>query len=133
MPALNRRRFLQSLPLPAAPALLGAADSCFHLTRHGGRRWFVDPTGKRIFSLGLNHLDPATLRCGPDGGLWHSRYGNSIERWLRGEKVRPNLLRWGFHCLGWNQEVVSRGPTNHKHSRPFTFDEYQWLGLPYCH
>mgnify|MGYP002414141592 CR=1 FL=1 len=29
--------------------------------------------------------------------------------------------------------MVSRGPTNHRHSRAFTFEEYQWLGLPYCH
>ncbi|MBK7928430.1 MAG: agarase [Bryobacterales bacterium] len=132
MPALNRRNFLHSLSITAAPVLLGAADSFFRVTRHAGRWWFLDPSGKHTFSLGLNHLDPATLRYGPDGGLWHSRYSNNMERWLR-DKVRPDLLRWGFNCLGWNQEVIVRGPTNHSHSRPFTFDEYQWLGLPYCH
>ena len=23
--------------------------------------------------------------------------------------------------------------TAHRHSRNFTFEEYQWLGMPYCH
>ena len=45
----------------------------------------------------------------------------------------PDLHAWGFNSVGWTQEVVTRGLTNHRHSRAFTFEEYQWLGLPYCH
>ena len=35
--------------------------------------------------------------------------------------------------MGWNQEVVTRNPVNHRHSRSFTPEEYNWLGMPYCH
>jgi hypothetical protein len=55
-----------------------------------------------------------------------------MERWWK-EAVAPDLRAWGFNSVGWTQEVVTRGLTNHRHSRAFTFEEYQWLGLPYCH
>ncbi|MEZ6067137.1 MAG: DUF4976 domain-containing protein [Planctomycetaceae bacterium] len=55
-----------------------------------------------------------------------------MERWLK-EAVGPDLKAWGFNTVGWTQEVVTRGPTNHRHSRAFTFEEYQWLDMPYCH
>lgn len=55
-----------------------------------------------------------------------------MERWLK-ESVAPDLQNWGFNSVGWTQEVVTRGVTNHRHSRAFTFEEYQWLGMPYCH
>jgi hypothetical protein len=80
----------------------------------------------------LNHLDPSPLRYAANGDLWARKYGNSMERWLK-ESVAPDLRAWGFNSVGWTQEVVTRGPTNHRHSRAFTFEEYQWLGLPYCH
>lgn len=38
-----------------------------------------------------------------------------------------------FNTLGWNQEVVTINDENHRHSRSFTFEEYQWLDMPYCH
>jgi hypothetical protein len=47
--------------------------------------------------------------------------------------VRTDLQGWGFNTLGWNQEVVTINPQNHRHSRSFTFEEYQWLDMPYCH
>jgi hypothetical protein len=47
--------------------------------------------------------------------------------------VRPDLDAWGFNSVGWTQEVVTRGLSNHRHSRAFTWEEYQWLGLPDCH
>ena len=39
--------------------------------------------------------------------------------------LAPDLHAWGFNSIGWTQEVVTRGLTNHRHSRPFTFEEYQ--------
>lgn len=53
--------------------------------------------------------------------------------------MRPDLLDWGFNCVGWNQEVVIRGErlteggVLHRHSRSWTPEEYRTLGLPYCH
>jgi hypothetical protein len=65
-------------------------------------------------------------------GRWREKYRNSIHRWLS-EGVRPNLKNWGFNTVGNTVEMASNGPTNHRQSRRFTFEEYQSLGLPYCH
>ncbi|MCP5114921.1 MAG: agarase, partial [bacterium] len=81
---------------------------------------------------GLNHIDSASFRIVENGSLWRDRYANNIERWLK-QSVRPNILDWGFNSVGWTQEVVTRGLTNHRHSRAFTYEEYQWLDLPYGH
>lgn len=115
-----------------APARDAIDSGCFTLGQRGGRWWLISPTGEVFFSLGLNHIDPTPLRTSAEADLWTIRYGNSMERWLK-ESVAPDLRAWGFNSVGWTQEVVTRGPTNHRHSRPFTFEEYQWLGLPYCH
>jgi hypothetical protein len=48
------------------------------------------------------------------------------------ERVRPDLEAWGFNSVGWNQDMASNGVTNHRQSRLFTHEEYQWLGLPYA-
>ncbi|MBM4153413.1 MAG: agarase [Lentisphaerae bacterium] len=114
------------------PVRAAAPGRFFSVGRKNGRWWFVTPEGKPFFSIALNHIDPAPLRTTANGDLWERKYGNSMERWLR-EAVAPDLLAWGFNSVGWTQEVVTRGLTNHRHSRAFTFEEYQWLGLPYCH
>jgi hypothetical protein len=132
---MNRRQFIQSLSA-IAPALACGAESsaarAFSLEERRGRWWLVTPEGDPFFSLGLNHIDPSPLRIESNGDLWQRKYGNSMERWLR-EAVAPDLKAWGFNSVGWSQEVVTHGLTNHRHSRPFTFEEYQWLGMPYCH
>ncbi|MEQ1851315.1 MAG: agarase [Chthoniobacteraceae bacterium] len=133
---MNRRHFLASAAVAAlAPAFsLRAASEgkFFTLAQRKGRWWFVTPEGKPFFSIALNHIDPAPLRYTANGDLWTRKYGNSMERWLK-ESVAPDLRAWGFNSVGWTQEVVTRGLKNHRHSRSFTFEEYQWLGLPYCH
>ena len=138
--SLSRRRFLAEsavlsacLACPrvtrAAPA---AAPKFFTVAQRNGRSWFLTPAGEPFFSLGFNHIDAAPLRYTESGDAWRRKYGNSMERWIR-DAVRPDLLAWGFNSVGWVQEVVTRGPTNHRHSPSFTFEEYQWLDLPYCH
>jgi hypothetical protein len=133
---MNRRHFLARAAVAAhAPALsLRAASEgkFFTLAQRKGRWWFVTPDGRPFFSIALNHIDPAPLRYTANGDLWTRKYGNSMERWLK-EAVAPDLRAWGFNSVGWTQEDVTRGLTNHRHSRAFTFEEYQWLGLPYCH
>ena len=107
--------------------------------RQYGPHWlFTSPAGDPVFSIGLNHVDSATLRFETSGEVWKSRFGNSERRFIE-EGLRQDLLDWGFNCLGWNQEVVIRGERLteggilHRHSRSFTPEEYRWLGLPYCH
>jgi hypothetical protein len=139
-PPLPRRGFLaQSAALAAGlflPRVAGAASPAsakfFTLAQRRGRAWFLTPEGAPFFSLGLNHVDAAPLRYLESGDLWQKKYENRMERWIK-EAVRPDLLAWGFNSVGWVQEVVTRGPTNHRHSPSFTFEEYQWLDLPYCH
>lgn len=128
---MKRRSLLASLA--AATVCRGAEPQRFFTVgQRGGRWWFIKPDGRPFFSIGLNHIDPTPLRYTSNGDLWERKYGNSMEKWLK-EAVAPDLKAWGFNSVGWTQEVVTRGNTNHRHSRAFTFEEYQWLGLPYCH
>lgn len=135
--AISRRRFLAGSALLSAGLALpcparAAPPAFFIVAQRHGRSWLITPEGEPHFSLGLNHIDSAPLRYLESGDRWRTKYGNSMERWIR-EAVRPDLLAWGFNSVGWVQEVVTRGPTNHRHSPSFTFEEYQWLDLPYCH
>ena len=104
----------------------------FTVGRRNGHWWFITPEGEPFFSIGMNHIDSATLRVGESLRLWREKYGNSQRRWIE-EGVAPDLKAWGFNTMGWTQEVVVRGPTMHRHSRSFTFEEYQWAAMPYCH
>ena len=144
-PALreSRRGFLRHAASGAALVLMPkgvrgqsaprrSATGAFTVARQQGRWWLIAPDGQRSFSLGLNHIDSSPLRYPEAGDLWARKYGNSTERWLK-ESVRPDLIEWGFNTVGWTQEVVVRGDKIHRHSPPFTYEEYQWLDLPYCH
>ncbi len=101
----------------------------FTLGERDGHWWLITPEGKPFFTMGLNHIDPATLRYPENIHLWRERYGGSTLRWIK-ESVVPNLKEWGFNSVGWVQEVTVR---KWRHSRSFTNDEYRALGMPYCH
>jgi hypothetical protein len=106
-------------------------DKFFTLSKRNGRWWLITPQGEPFFSIGLNHIDSASLRYVENQHIWRDRYGNSVRKWL--EQVRADLVDWGFNTVGWVQEVVTREVRNHRHSRNFTYEEYQWLDMPYCH
>ena len=140
---MERRLFFVSAAVTASSLVAGSRtatakttqrqpDGYFTLGKRDSRWWLLTPKGDRFFSLGLNHVDPATIRYPENVACWRQKYGNSMRRWLA-ESVAPNLKDWGFNSLGWNQEVVTRGKTNHRHSRHFTREEYDWLDMPYCH
>jgi len=132
---MERRDFLMALSSVCGTACLakerGAQGRYFSLAKDGDRWWLMDTNGLKFFSIGKNHIDPASLRYRESGDLWQRKYGNSVERWLK-EKVRPDLESWGFNSIGWNQDMASNGATNHRQSRLFTYEEYQWLGMPYA-
>ena len=130
--ALTGLRVYASERSRATPRNGSGKKNFFHVEKRNGRWLFRDPDGKPFFSIGINHIDSATLRYRENIGIWRERYANSMHRWLS-ERVRADLVFWGFNTVGWVQEVVTRGLTNHRHSRNFTFEEYQWLDLPYCH
>ena len=135
---MNRRQCLMSLAGVAAgiwnasvahASQTSTPSGFFRLEQTSNRWWLVTPEGQRFFSIGLNHIDPASLRYPENTHIWTETYGGSTLRWIR-ESVAPNLKAWGFNTVGWVQEVTVR---KWRHSRPFTNDEYQALGMPYCH
>jgi len=144
MSKTTRRKFLADATLVSAVSatispgsLVSAAtppqpSKFITLAQLGNHWWLVTPEGRPFFSIGLNHIDSAPLRYAESVHLWREKYANSAERWLK-QSVAPDLRAWGFNSVGWTQEVVVRGETIHRHSPLFTFEEYQWLGLPYCH
>jgi len=91
--------------------------------------WLITPDDKPFFSLGLNHIDPASLRYPENIHIWRDKYKGSTTTWLK-ESVAKNLNEWGFNTVGWEQEVTVR---QWRHSRSFTFEEYKALDMPYCH
>jgi hypothetical protein len=103
----------------------------FTVDKRNGRWWLVTPQNEYIFSIGMNHVDPAAIRFTYSDGIWDSKYGNNMKEWL--PKVKQDLTDWGFNCMGWDQEVVIIRPEMHRHSRCFTYEEYQWLDMPYFH
>ncbi len=139
---MDRREFLGSAIALTATSLLQApaqassrgknrfySTGFFALARKKDHWWFITPDGKPFFSIGLNHIDPASLRYPENIHLWRDQYKGSTIIWLR-ESVAPNLHRWGFNTIGWEQEVTVR---QWPHSRSFTLEEHQAHGMPYCH
>jgi hypothetical protein len=143
--SLNRRRFLaRSLALGAGLTLRPSSriasaadvqttqletDGFFTLGQHDGHWWLIDPEGRPFFTMGMNHIDPASLRYPENIHIWREKYDGSMLKWIK-ESVTPNLKEWGFNTVGWVQEVTVK---KWRHSRPFTNEEYQALDMPYCH
>jgi hypothetical protein len=131
---MNRPDFLSLVPAAAAfdlsaAASAGGAPQSFRVARRRGRWWFVTPQGEVFFSLALNHIDASPLRYTSNGDLWQRKYGNSMEGWLK-ESLATELSDWGFKSVALTQEVVTRGLTNHRHSRAFTLEKYQGWACP---
>lgn len=118
--------------LEMLPTTQEQPDGFYRLGKYKDRTWLVTPEGKPFFTIGFNHIDPAALRYPENIHIWREQYGNSMDRWLR-ESVGPNLRKCGFNSVGNTVEMASNGPTNHRQSRRFTYEEYQSLDLPYFH
>ena len=106
--ALDRRRFLLcSLALGAGAAAQAETTQpdpkgYFTAGQRDGHWWLLTPDGQPFFTIGLNHIDPATLRYPENIRIWREKYGGSMQRWIR-ESVALNLKRWGFNTAGWVQ------------------------------
>lgn len=100
----------------------------FTLGKVDGHIFFITPDGNPFFSLGLNHIDPASLRYPENLHIWEEKYDASTTKWLK-KSVKPNLEKWGFNTMGWEQEVTVK---QWRHSRSFTNDEIKVLDMPYC-
>ena len=49
----------------------------FNLDQRGGTWWLITPEGKPFLSLGLNHIDPASLRYPENIPIWRETYGGT--------------------------------------------------------
>ncbi len=103
-------------------------EGFFTLGKVDGHVFFITPQGEPFFSLGLNHLDPASSRYPENLDMWEEKYNGSTIEWLK-RSVKPNLKEWGFNTMGWEQEVTVK---KWQHSRSFTVDELNALDMPYC-
>lgn len=101
----------------------------FTLGQRDGHWWLICPDGTPFYTMGINHIDPASLRYPENIHIWRDKYEGSTLKWIE-ESVTPNLKDWGFNTVGWVQEVTVR---KWRHSRAFTGDEYRALAMPYCH
>ncbi len=77
----------------------------FTAGRRRGRWWLVTPDGRPFFSLGMNHIDSASLRYPENIHIWRERFGASQERYYRvtHDAVRrydPNHLLLGDRYEG---------------------------------
>ncbi|MDE0768180.1 MAG: twin-arginine translocation signal domain-containing protein [Opitutaceae bacterium] len=140
---MNRRQFIErsavlGLGVSLGSRMTGAAnakttqletDGFFTLGKRKDHWWLITPEGKPFFTMGLNHIDPASLRYPENVDIWKEKYKGSTLKWIQ-ESVSPNLKEWGFNTVGWVQEVTV---PKWQHSRPFTVDEYSALDMPYCH
>ncbi len=91
----------------------------------------IDSNGAPFFSMGLNHIDFSALIDG-NPEFWFGECGNSRKKWLR-EYVVPDLKRWGFNSIGWNQEISIKTDTIARHTQSFTVEEYDSLDIHFCH
>ena len=90
---LSRRNFLMKAGTLTATALVPQlahsaqttqvnTKGFFTTDKRNGRWWLITPEGKRFFSVGLNHIDSATLRYAENAHIWREKYGNSMKKWL---------------------------------------------------
>lgn len=135
--SLNRRSFLSAtvslgvtiMTVPLTYCSNRISEGFFTVDLRKGHWWLITPQGEPFFTIGLNHIDPASLRYPENIHIWHNKYNGSTTKWLK-ESVAKNLKEWGFNTMGWEQEVTVR---NWRHSRSFTSEEYRALNMPYCH
>ncbi|MFY0651710.1 MAG: hypothetical protein JXQ96_06735 [Cyclobacteriaceae bacterium] len=139
---LNRRSFLGTSISFGLGSMFWPLISCssettinnkpnryFTIEFRKNRWWLITPEGKPFFTIGMNHIDPASMRYPENIHIWKEKYDGSTIKWLK-ESVAKNLKDWGFNTVGWEQEVTVR---QWRHSRSFTVDEYRALNMPYCH
>lgn len=119
---------------------VGTGASRFFTVDHVAGDWaFVDPTGTRFFSRGVNHAEETNLHYVTNVDVWRERYG-SRDAWIQ-RGVVADLRQWGFNTIGWTSECVAVGeidvndwdaPFDAKHSPQWSRRDHDVAGIPYC-
>ena len=72
-PLLNPARASEVKTTQAAPS------GFFTLGKRNDHWWLITPEGKPFFTMGLNHIDPASLRYPENLDIWREKYGGITE------------------------------------------------------
>lgn len=107
--------------LASAQANPGVATGFYRIAQENGVSWLVGPTGERMVTLGVNHLDSKLWLMGYNRQDTTSKYGADFASAGKAGKVNPasagakkwiggvlkNLEDWGFNSLGFHTPVPS--------------------------
>ena len=77
----------------------------FSIDKRDDHWWFITPAGKPFFSIGLNHIDPASLRYPENIHLWRDKYQGSTIKW-----IKPHIMVIGSDWK--NKKVIGQDFTN---------------------
>ena len=90
---MNRRIFLSSsfsygilamtLPHLSYSSNSRSETGFFSVENRKNRWWLITPEGKLFFSIGINHVDPASLRYPENIDIWKEKYNGSTTTWLK--------------------------------------------------
>ncbi|HUK08202.1 MAG TPA: hypothetical protein VLX09_10070 [Stellaceae bacterium] len=88
-----------AVPALACPNLADAPSSRWQLDRTEGHAWLVSPCGQRVFTLGVNVMDPGFI----DPSLERDAYSRApveprLAQWI--DAARKNVTEWGFNTAG---------------------------------
>ena len=80
---LTRRQFLGYAAIAAtakAKTTQAKPAGFFTVGQRDDHWWLITPDGEPFFSLGLNHIDPASLRYPENIHIWRDKYQISLHR-----------------------------------------------------
>ena len=89
-------------PVGVDTGIKGEATGFFHFEHVNGRDWAIDPLGRGVVLIGVDHVHPWGMFC---ESLQYSPYGRhvkenypSVEAWS--DETIARLKTWGFTMLG---------------------------------
>ncbi|MBQ7187827.1 MAG: hypothetical protein IJR99_00270 [Kiritimatiellae bacterium] len=95
---------------PNAPGITGQATGFFHVEQKpDGRWWTIDPNGKGIVVLGIDHVTYYGHNCeklGTSLYFQHNKKTYSEEAWAK--ETLGRLKTWGFNMLGAGNSRILR-------------------------
>ena len=106
---------------PGCTRIDGEKTGFFHVERHEGKWWLIDPNGNGFYAIGTDHASYHVHWCQDLGYAPYHRnveekYG-SEEKWARTTAERLN--RWGFNA------VTARHSTHLRHTK---LAHTEWFG-----
>ena len=119
------------------------APGFFHVIKQDGAWWFVNPSGEKMVSLGINHIEPALICSSNNKDIFIRKYGNDLfdstgrpnenglaaRRWMD-DSIRL-IMKWGFNSLGVHNPIPQNQMPYVVKYRPFKLDGWVLLKKEY--